>query len=86
MWVLLSQERNSADKVTSDFSLLEEAAASGFTLYLTCLSIAVGLPDYELKTGGNEIDVTAKNAGEYVAAVIEATLSKGIQRQMESFR
>ena len=45
-----------------------------------------GLPEYELKAGGNEIDVTASNAGEYVAAVVEATLSKGIKRQMDAFR
>lgn len=50
------------------------------------MTLLAGHPEYELIPGGNEVDVTASNAGEYVAAVVKATLSDGIQRQMEAFR
>lgn len=49
-------------------------------------NVHAGYPEYELVPGGNEIDVVASNAGDYVAAVVEATLHKGIQRQMDAFR
>jgi hypothetical protein len=48
--------------------------------------LCAGHPQYELIPGGSDVDVTAANAGDYIAAVVNATLLEGIERQMESFR
>ncbi len=48
--------------------------------------LPAGHPQYELIPGGSDMEVTAANAGEYIAAVVNATLSEGIEKQMEAFR
>ena len=45
-----------------------------------------GHPEYELIAGGSEVAVSASNVGDYVEAVVNATLSDGIQGQMKAFR
>ncbi len=50
------------------------------------MAFAAGHPQYELIPGGSDMEVTAANAGEYIAAVVNATLSEGIEKQMEAFR
>lgn len=45
-----------------------------------------GYPDIELLPGGEQIDLTLDNAGEYIKCVIDLTLGSGVQRQIDSFR
>lgn len=45
-----------------------------------------GYPEYELKSNGASIDVTSDNILEYVDAIVDATLGKGIHAQMQAFR
>jgi len=45
-----------------------------------------GYPEYELKEGGSEIAVDRHNVGEYIKAVVDATLHTGIKEQMQAFR
>jgi hypothetical protein len=48
--------------------------------------LGAGYPEYELRSGGDDIPVTSANVGEYLAAVVHATLGSGIAAQVEAFR
>ena len=45
-----------------------------------------GYPQIELKPRGSTIAVDIDNVGEYIDAVIDYTLSKGVHKQLESFK
>ena len=45
-----------------------------------------GYPQYELVEGGSDIIVDSQNVGEYIDAVVNATMHEGIAAQMQSFR
>ena len=47
---------------------------------------SVGYPQYELVEGGSELIVDSHNVGEYIDAVVNATLHEGIAAQMQGFR
>ena len=49
-------------------------------------SVRTGHPQYELRPGGSEMTVDASNVAEYIAAVVDATLHKGISAQLDAFR
>lgn len=50
-----------------------------------CLDFTVpGYPDYVLKTGEDNVDIT--NLEEYISLVVDATVKSGIMRQVEAFR
>jgi E3 ubiquitin-protein ligase TRIP12 len=52
-----------------------------------CLTFELpGYPDYELRQGGSDIAVDASNVGNYIDAVVDATLKTGIQAQLDAFR
>ena len=53
---------------------------------MTLLSGDAGHPEYELIAGGGELAVSASNVGDYIEAVVNATLSDGIRGQMKAFR
>jgi len=45
-----------------------------------------GYPQYELVEGGSDIIVDSHNVGEYIDAVVNATMHEGIAAQMQAFR
>ncbi|KAK9474529.1 uncharacterized protein V1510DRAFT_373433 [Dipodascopsis tothii] len=45
-----------------------------------------GHPDYELVPGGADTPVTLDNVDAYIAAVVDATLGAGVERQLAAFR
>ena len=45
-----------------------------------------GFPDFELKPGGADVDVTIDNLGEYVRLVTDALLVGGVRAQLAAFR
>ena len=45
-----------------------------------------GYPEYELMAGGSEVSVDKHNVGDYIKAVVHATLHEGIKAQMQAFR
>ena len=47
---------------------------------------SVGYPQYELVEGGSELIVDSHNVGDYIDAVVNATLHEGIAAQMQGFR
>lgn len=49
-------------------------------------SLSAGYPEYELRTGGEDIAVGPANVQEYLAAVVDATLGSGVAAQVEAFR
>uniref|UniRef100_A0A061SJU8 HECT-type E3 ubiquitin transferase n=1 Tax=Tetraselmis sp. GSL018 TaxID=582737 RepID=A0A061SJU8_9CHLO len=52
-----------------------------------CLSFTLpGKEDCELASGGSDTMVTSANAREYVDAVVDAVLGRGIEAQMQAFR
>lgn len=56
------------------------------SLCFNSVVMATGYPEYELVAGGSEIAVTASNVGEYVEAVVDATLGSGVNSQLQAFR
>lgn len=52
-----------------------------------CLDFTLpGHPDYALKEGGGDINVTLDNLEEYIELVVDATVKSGIEAQMVAFR
>ena len=52
-----------------------------------CLTFVLpGYPEYALKAGGADETITAENSDEYIKAVMDATLQRGIKIQMAAFR
>ena len=52
-----------------------------------CLTFTLPGDDaFELTPGGAEVTVTAENLGDYVAAVVDASVGGGIARQLDAFR
>lgn len=51
-----------------------------------CVLCGAGYPEYELKEGGSEVAVDRHNVGDYINAVVDATLHTGIKEQMQAFR
>ncbi|ACO64882.1 predicted protein [Micromonas commoda] len=52
-----------------------------------CLTFTLpGDDTFELMPGGAEVAVTAENLGDYVAAVVDASVGGGISRQLDAFR
>jgi len=45
-----------------------------------------GYAEYELRPPGDDVPITAANVGEYLAAVVDATLGSGVAAQVEAFR
>lgn len=45
-----------------------------------------GYPQYELVEGGSDTIVDSHNVGEYIDAVVNATMHEGIAAQMQAFR
>ena len=45
-----------------------------------------GYPEVELVANGRNVEVTIDNVGEYVDAVVDLTLGRGVKSQIESFR
>ena len=45
-----------------------------------------GYPQYELVEGGSDVIVDSQNVGEYIDAVVNATMHEGIAAQMQAFR
>ena len=45
-----------------------------------------GYPQYELMEGGSDVVVDSHNVGEYIDAVVNATMDEGIAAQMQAFR
>lgn len=60
------------------------AANAGAQLMLLCAM--TGYPEYELMVGGSEVSVDKHNVGDYIKAVVRATLHEGIKAQMQAFR
>lgn len=59
----------------------------GVPLADLCLTFTLpGYPDLELTPGGSDVDVTDANLGEYIDAVVDATLGSGIESQLKAFR
>ena len=55
-------------------------------MYLTEHWHDAGYPDYELQSGGADVSVGLDNVLEYVRAVEEAVLFKGVEAQVTAFR
>lgn len=52
-----------------------------------CLSFTLPGDDaFELRPGGADVTVDVENVGEYVDAVVDATVGGGVARQLEAFR
>ena len=52
-----------------------------------CLTFTLpGDDTFELMPGGAEVAVTVENLGDYVAAVVDASVGGGISRQLDAFR
>ena len=52
-----------------------------------CLTFELpGYPDYQLRQGGSDLAVDATNVGNYLDAMVDATLKTGIQAQLDAFR
>ena len=85
----------------SDFSSSQEATnftreisqrlamgvGEGFANHVNLsLQWRAGYPQYELVKGGSDIIVDTHNVGEYIDAVVNATMHEGIAAQMQAFR
>jgi len=71
------RNRTTAGKVLIDGVCVEDL----------CLQFTVpGQEEAELKPGGRDISVTADNVEEYLTAVVDALLGRGISTQIEAFR
>ena len=56
------------------------------TMQVLSLHWHAGYPQYELVEGGSDIIVDTHNVGEYIDAVVNATMHEGIAAQMQAFR
>lgn len=66
--------------------LHEQGAASCCNTSHTLTVTHAGYPQYELLEGGSDIIVDTHNVGQYIDAVVNATMHEGIAAQMQGFR
>jgi E3 ubiquitin-protein ligase TRIP12 len=51
-----------------------------------CFVCCLGYPEYELVAGGSDLLVTSANLGQWIAGVVDATIGRGVERQLAAFR
>ena len=78
----------SAGRVDEEAAAARRAAITvdGCAVEDLCLDFTLpGYPDVSIGQGGPETPVTLDNVGEYVAAVVDFTLVRGVQEAMDRF-
>ncbi|KAL8805395.1 MAG: hypothetical protein Q9182_001961 [Xanthomendoza sp. 2 TL-2023] len=80
-------ERIKSMSSTSKAKAIRQMTVRGATIEQLGLDFTLpGYPSIELVEGGSDVHVTMDNVGEYVEKVIDMTLGRGVQRQVEAFR
>ncbi|KAL8977505.1 MAG: hypothetical protein Q9177_006623 [Variospora cf. flavescens] len=80
-------EEDKAMSASSKTRAIQQIAVRGVTIDHLGLDFTLpGYPSIELAGGGHDKAVTIENVGEYVEKVIDMTLGRGVQRQVDAFR